>query len=214
MAWAQTREEFTAFGVNMNAGRADVVDIVIDTWSPDGDRETLLKVLADKGQDEMLKELKRPRLGYIRLPNTLGHDIHYAVQQPLSEGGRRVIVVTDRPIGFAEARNNSRSMDYPFTMVEFRFTTAGAARAGCPASADRVCLFSDGVPDQTGRSDEPFGANRLREALVARRTVPAEQVVTDVVADLTAWADPGSFEDDVSLVVIDWAGEASRAAGA
>jgi hypothetical protein len=37
--------------------------------------------------------------------------------------------------------------------------------------------------------------------------------VTDVVADLTAWAGPGSFEDDVSLVVIDWAGEAASAAG-
>jgi hypothetical protein len=28
-----------------------------------------------------------------------------------------------------------------------------------------------------------------------------------VVAELTAWAGPGTFEDDVSLVVIDWAGE-------
>jgi phosphoserine phosphatase RsbU/P len=72
--------------------------------------------------------------------------------------------------------------------------------------ADRVCLFSDGVPDQTGQSDEPFGADRLREALAARRTVPADRAVTDVVADLTAWAGPASFEDDVSLVVIDWVG--------
>ena len=145
VAWAQTREEFTAFGVNLNAGRAGVVQIVIDTWSPDGDREALLKAFADKGQDEMLKELlKRPRLGYIRLPNTLGHDIHYAVQQPLPDGGRRVIVVTDRPIGMAEARNNSRSMDYPFTMVEFRFSTAGVGE-GRMSTGTQIVKSKDGT---------------------------------------------------------------------
>ena len=74
-------------------------------------------------------------------------------------------------------------------------------------AGDRLCLFSDGVPEQTGHGDEPFGTARLQEALVARRTVPPDQVVTEVVAELTAWAGSGSFEDDVSLVVIDWAGE-------
>jgi formylmethanofuran:tetrahydromethanopterin formyltransferase len=142
---AATKEEFTAFGVNMNGGRAGVVDFVIEKWSPDGDREALLKVFADQGQDEMLKELvKRPRLGYIRLPNTLGHDIHYAMQQPLPEGGRRVIVVTDRPIGFAEARNNSRTMDYPFTMVEFRFNTAGVGE-GRMSTGTQIVKSKDGT---------------------------------------------------------------------
>lgn len=147
-AGAQTtaqKEEFTAFGVNLNRGRAGVVDIVIDKWSPDGDREALLKVFADKGQDELLKELlKRPRLGYIRLPNTMGHDIHYAVQQPLPEGGRRIIVVTDRPIGFAEARNDSRSMDYPFTMVEFRFNANGVGE-GKMSTGTQIQKSKDGT---------------------------------------------------------------------
>jgi hypothetical protein len=145
MAWAQTRQEFTAFGINMNAGRAGVVNIVIDKWSPDGDREALLKVFAESGQEGMLKELlKRPRLGYIRLPNTMGHDIHYAIQQPLPDGGRRVIVVTDRPIGMAEARNNSRSMDYPFTMVEFRFDTAGVGE-GRMSTGTQIVKSKDGT---------------------------------------------------------------------
>jgi hypothetical protein len=55
--------------VNMNAGRMNVVTMVVERWSPDGDREALLKVFADKGQDEMLKELmKRPRLVPLLLP--------------------------------------------------------------------------------------------------------------------------------------------------
>jgi hypothetical protein len=144
-AQAPQKEEFTAFGVNLDRGRAGVVDIVIEKWSPDGDREALLQAFADKGQDEMLKQLlKRPRLGYIRLPNTMGHDIHYAVQQPMPEGGRRVIVVTDRPIGFAEARNNSRSMDYPFTMVEFRFNAAGVGE-GKMSTGTQIMKSKDGT---------------------------------------------------------------------
>jgi hypothetical protein len=140
-----TKEEFTAFGVNLNGGRAGVVQITIDKWSPDGDREALLKVFAEQGQAGMLKELlKRPRLGFIRLPNTMGHDIHYAVQQPLPEGGRRVIVVTDRPIGMAEARNSSRSMDYPFTMVEFRFNTAGVGE-GRMSTGTQIVKSKDGT---------------------------------------------------------------------
>jgi hypothetical protein len=68
-AQAGTKEEFTAVSVNMNAGRMNVVTMVVERWSPDGDRDARLKVFADKGQDEMLKELmKRPRLVPLLLP--------------------------------------------------------------------------------------------------------------------------------------------------
>ena len=38
----------------------------------------------------------------------------------MDEGGRRIVLVTDRPIGFDEARNSSRSMDNRFTVLEIR----------------------------------------------------------------------------------------------
>jgi hypothetical protein len=59
-----------------------------------------------------------PRVGGIRTPETLAWDLHYARQFPADEGGRRIVLATDRPIAFAEARNSTRSMDYPFTIVE------------------------------------------------------------------------------------------------
>jgi hypothetical protein len=69
VAQAGAKEEFTAVSVNMNGGRMNVVTMVVERWSPDGDRDALLKVFADKGQDEMLKELmKRPRLVPLLLP--------------------------------------------------------------------------------------------------------------------------------------------------
>ena len=39
-------------------------------------------------------------------------------QTPLDEGGRTIVLATDRPIGFWEARNQPRSIDYPFTILE------------------------------------------------------------------------------------------------
>ena len=61
-----------------------------------------------------------PKVGYIRGQQTLGWDLRYARQSELEEGGRRIVLATDRPIGFWEARNQNRTMDYPFTIVEIQ----------------------------------------------------------------------------------------------
>jgi sigma-B regulation protein RsbU (phosphoserine phosphatase) len=70
---------------------------------------------------------------------------------------------------------------------------------------DRLCLFSDGVIEQTDRSgDEQFGAARLLRCLLDRSTAPADRLVTAIVEDLAAWAGSSTFVDDVSVLVVDW----------
>ena len=44
---------------------------------------------------------------------------------PLPDGGERVVLVTDRRIGFWEAANQPRSIDYPFTVIELRLNRDG-----------------------------------------------------------------------------------------
>ena len=61
-----------------------------------------------------------PKVGYIRTPETLAWDLRYAHQFKLDEGGRRIVLATDRPIGFREAVNQPRTIDYPFTIIEIR----------------------------------------------------------------------------------------------
>jgi hypothetical protein len=120
-------EKFTAFAINMNSGPSTAtVDIAIDRWSTDAERDKLLGII-NEGKDvnrmnqDLLREVQRmPKAGYLRLPQTLGWDIHYARQHPNDDGGRTIVVATDRPVGFAEARNQPRSMDYPFTIIEMR----------------------------------------------------------------------------------------------
>lgn len=122
-------ERFTAFAVNMGGiggGAASSVDIVVDRWSTDAEREKLITAFLEKGPDALLSQLqKTPRVGYFRLPNTRGYDLHYARQFPMDEGGRRVIIATDRYIGVREATRNDRSMDYPFTLIELRLNKDG-----------------------------------------------------------------------------------------
>ncbi len=120
-------ETFTAFAINMNSGpKTATVDIKIERWSTDAERQALLSILLEekdkyKANQALLKALqKMPKAGYIRTPNTLAWDIRYARQNPMEDGGRQIVVGTDRPVGFWEARNQPRSMDYPFTVLELR----------------------------------------------------------------------------------------------
>ena len=118
------KEKFTGFAINMNRGpKTAVVDFAIERWSTDTEREGLLEIIKSERDptDKLLRALQRmPKTGYIRTPQSLAWDLRYAHESPLEDGGRRIMLATDRPIGFWEARNQPRSIDYPFTIIEVR----------------------------------------------------------------------------------------------
>jgi sigma-B regulation protein RsbU (phosphoserine phosphatase) len=78
------------------------------------------------------------------------------------------------------------------------------------APGDRICLFSDGLMEQTGPSSggEQFGLDRIRLGLTARAVLPAGRAVQAIVSDDFAMfaGSPESFADDVSLVIVEWLG--------
>lgn len=121
-------ETFTATAANLSGvGRPGLgtVDIVIERWSTDGERDRLVSVLKEKGADALLSALqKMPRVGYIRTPNSIGWDLHFA-RSVKTEQGRQVVIATDRPMSFWEAANRPRSADYDFTLVDIRFDPDG-----------------------------------------------------------------------------------------
>jgi hypothetical protein len=123
-------ERFTANAINMSeigTPGATPIEITIDRWSSDAERERLVSTLMDKGPDALLKALqKTPKVGYIRTPTSLGYDLHFAWQERTDEGGRRIVIATDRPIGFREAVNQPRTIHYPFTVIELHMKAEGA----------------------------------------------------------------------------------------
>jgi hypothetical protein len=136
-----------AFAVNMSGvggGRAGTIDIVIERWSTDQERERLRDVLVEKGADKLLDALKdiKPRTGYLRTSTSLGWDTYYARETPFGDGGRRIIVATDRRMSFAERSNQPRSVDYEFTLVEIRLDKNGKGQ-GKYAVAAKISYDKD-----------------------------------------------------------------------
>jgi hypothetical protein len=107
-----------------------VVDIVLERLTTDEERQGLIAAFVEGGQDSLLKALQkvRPRVGFIRTPNSLGYDLQYAYRFVNSDGTSRIVIGTDRPINFWEASRQPRTIDYPFTIIEMRLDAKGEAR--------------------------------------------------------------------------------------
>ena len=119
------KESFTGFAINMNSGPSTAtVDFTINRYSTDAERDKLLAIIQEEKDvnrmnQKLLSALQRmPKVGFIRTPDRLAWDLRFARQTPLEDGGRRIVFATDRPVGFWEARNRPRTMDYPFTSVQ------------------------------------------------------------------------------------------------
>jgi hypothetical protein len=122
-----TPERYTAMAVNMNRGGSGTVDIAVTRWSTETERTRLVSTLMDEGPQKLLDLLQSyPRVGYIRFNSGLGYDLHFSEKNELPDGGERVVLATDRPIGFWEAANQPRTIDYPFTIIELHLNSDGA----------------------------------------------------------------------------------------
>jgi len=72
---------------------------------------------------------------------------------------------------------------------------------------DRTLLYSDGFLEQTRPADNAqFGSRRLEALLLSLADRSNDQLVASSVDALEAWAGTRHFADDMSLVVIEWAG--------
>ena len=131
-------EHYTAAMFNINNGAAGRIDITIDRWSSDAQRNTLMATLEQKGPEKLLDAVQdMPSAGHIGAPGQLSWDLRFARRIPNPDGGERIILVTDRPIGFGEAVNQPRSINYPFTVIELRLDRDGRGE-GKMSTATRI----------------------------------------------------------------------------
>lgn len=133
-ALAQTmgqREEFDAIAIvnnEMGSGAGRVM-MRVTRWSTEAERGRLLETLTKSGPDSLLDVLKDQKsVGTIRTPDSLAYDLRYAHQEPGEDGGRRIVLATDRPISFWEARHQPRTMDYPFTVIQMQIDKNGEGK--------------------------------------------------------------------------------------
>jgi hypothetical protein len=136
---ATDKVTITGWALNMSniaPGTNQDIQIEINKWSSPADRAKLIDIFLEKKQNGLKRALEHePRLGKFRFPGymgpdpnnimSLGTDIHYAFSRPGEDGGRVIVVMTPRVIGFREAANQPRSYDYPFSLFEMRFGPDG-----------------------------------------------------------------------------------------
>ena len=116
----------TAKGTSTQLGKIINVNIYIESYSTPDDQKALIDAFKRHGQDglvEALQEMK-PK-GRVRFSSGgVGNDIKYIIELP-SEKGRRLRLVTDRWLSFAELYNSTRSSDYGVGAIELNLTPDG-----------------------------------------------------------------------------------------
>jgi hypothetical protein len=171
---AQSRrpiERLLATSVNLsNVGTPSPgrLEIVIERWSSERERNELIATLHDKGSDALLSQLQKlPRVGYIRDANgkSIGWDLHFARERKLDDGGRQIVLATDRPISAWEAFNRPRSADYDFTLADIRFDGDGKGVGKLAVAAKITSDPKTGAIEIENFSSEPV---RLTEVTSSR----------------------------------------------
>jgi hypothetical protein len=159
-------DKFTAFAVDLSntappGANTAVVDIVINRYSTDDERDRLLEAL-DKGQEKLLETLQHlPVVGYMNTPGSLRYDIHFARQRPNPEGGRNIYLMTDRRIGMWEAANRPRSFDYPFTLIQLQLDKDGNG-VGKASIATKISKTADGTIELENFSSQPVQLTQVK----------------------------------------------------
>jgi hypothetical protein len=177
-ASAQTTGEkllITAFAVNMSnigTGANAQVQIYVDKWSTEAERELLITTMVQKGPEALLRALqKQPIKGRFQIPTLTGRDPHnlrlglqlrYASEAPLPDGGRRILLAADRYIGMAEAQQQPRTIDYPFSLFEIRVNKDGEGE-GKLAYATKIRFDKDKkVMELENYASEPVRLNNVK----------------------------------------------------
>ena len=109
---------FTNIG-NVGATGATPVTIRIRQWTGEDDYIRLMTVLQKDGNEAFTRELQRQKqVGSIGVPQELAYPLLYARQVRTKDGGRKITLMTDRPMTFQERTGSSFSRDYPLTWIE------------------------------------------------------------------------------------------------
>lgn len=107
-----------AMGQNTAMGKTFNVTINIESYSTPADQKTLMDAFASGGHNALVKTLSKMKSqGRVAITGTIGYRIAY-IRSFETENGRRIRLITDRPIHFKEAYVGGRSTDYDLSALE------------------------------------------------------------------------------------------------
>jgi hypothetical protein len=100
------------------AGKTFGLTIYVDAATADGEIEELASTLKHKGPDGLLSAMQDMKdKGRVAPTGSTGTGMRVVRIRPTTNGGRHIVLVTDRPISFPELYQGTRSSDYKFGIV-------------------------------------------------------------------------------------------------
>jgi hypothetical protein len=107
---------------------AVTLEILIDRWSTDAERDRLIETLKDQGPNALLDLLRSlPSVGHISTTTSTGSSLRFAQSKPAEDGGRHIILAAERPVGVGNQQPRGRRHDdYPITALDIRFDRDGS----------------------------------------------------------------------------------------
>jgi hypothetical protein len=133
----------TAMGQNRAMGKTFNVTVSIDSYSTPDDQKSLIDTFTQGGQAALSKSLSKMKSkGRVAVTGTLGYNIAYIRTFP-TEDGRRIRLITDRPIHLKEAIAGGRSKDYDLSALELNLSNDKSKSSGSLIIGLRVKVDKD-----------------------------------------------------------------------
>lgn len=159
---------FDAQAINMSniQGRGTGIarlSIVIHRWSSDDERNALLEAVKEGGRRSLPDALvSQDRVGTIREIRSRAEFLRYSRQFDLPDGGQRIILAADRPIGFLEASRSLRTLDYNVTLIQIDLNAEGEGQGAIFLGAQIVWDAENERIVVEGFATEPIRLTRIR----------------------------------------------------
>jgi hypothetical protein len=132
-----------AMGQSRAAGKTFNVTVSIDSYSTPDDQKSLIDAFTQGGQAALSKSLSKMKSkGRVAVTGTLGYSIAYVRTFP-TENGRKIRLITDRPINIVEAREGGRSNDYDLSALELNLNDDKSKSSGSLIIGLRVKVDKD-----------------------------------------------------------------------
>lgn len=116
----------------------------------------LAGVLEEGGQDAVISAMRKlGSKGWMTIGPRTRFELRIVREIPTDDGGRRIRLVTDRPIHYAELIQPMRSRDYPFGIVELELAADGTGSGNLIAAA-QAQFREDGTLEVKSLGNQPF----------------------------------------------------------
>ena len=154
-AGSQLPEQLVGIVAGMQGrGGTTFLTMHIDSTSTDEEVKALGTLLKEKGQEGVVAAMFKMDRGWLKLGPTLGYTVA-VVRSTVTEHGRRLVLVTERPIQLFESRRHTRSVDYPFGIIELSLDADGKGTGKLIAAA-QARFNADGTAEIVSLGAQPY----------------------------------------------------------